>query len=65
MYLSVYMLPPIFLVSWMLAKFQIYSVSFTELLESKMSLVTKSKDALDETVVHYKKFVGGIPASLL
>lgn len=42
-----------------------YSISFTELLESKTSLAEKAKIALDSTVESYKDFINDIPKSLL
>lgn len=37
--------------------FQLYSVSFTELVENKQSLVTNGKKALDDTVAVYGDFL--------
>lgn len=45
--------------------FQVYSVGFTELNETKVSLLEKSKDSLDETVDVYEMFLNEIPQSLL
>jgi hypothetical protein len=45
--------------------FQSYSIGFTELMETKLSLVEKSKASLDNTVEAYKTFLDGVPKSLL
>lgn len=45
--------------------FQVYSVGFTELNETKVSLLEKSKGALDDAVDVYKMFLDEIPQSLL
>lgn len=44
--------------------FQVYSVGFTELLETKLNLLAKSKEALDRTIQLYEQFVADIPADL-
>lgn len=44
--------------------FQVYSVGFTELLETKLNLLDKSKQALDQTVSLYQQFVADIPEDL-
>jgi hypothetical protein len=44
---------------------QTYSIGFTELMESKLSLVEKAKLALDDTVAAYKMFLDDVPPSLL
>lgn len=45
--------------------FQSYSVGYTELQETKLSLLEKAKYALDDTVKSYKEFLDGVPQSLL
>lgn len=45
--------------------FQTYSVGFTELQETKLSLLEKAKGSLDDTVNVYKTFIDEIPPSLL
>jgi enoyl-[acyl-carrier-protein] reductase (NADH) len=45
--------------------FQIYSVGFTEMRETKENLIASSKVALDEMINQYRLFVADFPEELL
>lgn len=44
--------------------YQMYSVSFTELEESKMDLISKGRDALRKTLVDYEGFLSHLRQTL-